>query len=266
MIGTMIMKRVFYAIILFFLTVLTIKAQTVDGFLRIVENTDTSYVVKLQIKIESDSATLGIASIRFKYDTTSLFFPTHPVQDKDYKMDNFNSPDYFSSVSQPSAATISINMVQMTGTGKTITTDTLSLATFHFKKLASSYSSTIYPILVQFFSPLSASQWTIGNWKNYTPTAIDNNPTVPDKFVLMQNYPNPFNPTTTIKYQIPKNSIVTLKIYNILGQEVTTLVNEMENTGNYTVQFNADKFASGTYFYRLQAGSIVETKKMLLLK
>jgi len=181
-------------------------------------------------------------------------------------MINFNSLNYFSSISQPSAATISINLVEITGPGKTITSDTLDVATIHFNKLASSDSSTIYPILVQFFSPLSAIQWSIGDWNNYTPTAIKINRILPNKYELMQNYPNPFNPSTTIKYQIPHNSLVTLKIYNILGQEITTLVNEIENRGVYSVQFNANKFASGTYFYRLQAGSLVETKKMLLLK
>lgn len=266
MIGTMIMKRVFYVIILFLLTIFTIKAQTVDGFLQVVENTDTSYVVKLQIKLESGSTILGISSIRYNYDTTSLSFPTNPVLNKDYEIYNFNSPDYFSSVSHPSAATISINIVQMTGTGKTITTDTMNITAIHFKKLHVSDTSTIHPVLVQFFSPLSATQWNIGSWKDYTPTAIDNKTESPNNFELMQNYPNPFNPTTTIKYQIPTSSLVTLKIYNVLGQEVATLVNEMEGTGNYTIKFNADKFASGTYFYRLQAGSLVETKKMLLLK
>lgn len=80
------------------------------------------------------------------------------------------------------------------------------------------------------------------------------------------NYPNPFNPTTIIKYQIPQNSFVTLKVYDELGRLVNTLVNQYENKGTYNVNFNASYLASGIYFYRLRAGNFVSTKKMLLLK
>ena len=88
----------------------------------------------------------------------------------------------------------------------------------------------------------------------------------PKKFKLNQNYPNPFNPITTIQYSIPQRSVVSLKVYDILGNEVATLVNEAKNVGIYTVSFNASQLASGIYFYKLQAGSFVETKKMILLK
>ena len=85
-------------------------------------------------------------------------------------------------------------------------------------------------------------------------------------YILSQNYPNPFNPVTRINYQIPKLSHVTIKVYNILGQEVATLVNEEKMAGNYSVEFNATRFASGVYFYRMQAGDFVSTKKLILLK
>ena len=89
---------------------------------------------------------------------------------------------------------------------------------------------------------------------------------LPTNFSIEQNYPNPFNPTTTINYSLPKASLVTIKVYDILGREVATLVNVQKVTGNYEVQFNAAKLASGVYFYRMQAGDFVETKKLLLLK
>ncbi len=85
-------------------------------------------------------------------------------------------------------------------------------------------------------------------------------------FELAQNYPNPFNPTTTIRYQIPTAETVSLKVYDVLGKEVATLVNGRQEAGSYTVPFNAARLASGVYFYRLQAGGFVETKKMLLVK
>lgn len=89
---------------------------------------------------------------------------------------------------------------------------------------------------------------------------------IPTTFNLSQNYPNPFNPTTEIQYSIPKSGIVTLKVYNILGQEVMTLVNQQQTTGSYKVDFNASNLASGIYMYRLQSGNYTLTKKMVLLK
>ena len=91
---------------------------------------------------------------------------------------------------------------------------------------------------------------------------------VPTAFILNQNYPNPFNPTTTISYQLPNNHYVTLKVYDILGKEVTTLVSEMKEAGNYNVQLstNSYKLSSGIYFYRLTAGNYTATKKLVLMK
>jgi Secretion system C-terminal sorting domain len=88
----------------------------------------------------------------------------------------------------------------------------------------------------------------------------------PSVYNLTQNYPNPFNPSTKIKYQIPNAGLVTLKVYNILGKEVATLVNENKPAGNYEVEFSAKDLTSGIYIYKLQSGSFVETKKMILMK
>jgi hypothetical protein len=89
---------------------------------------------------------------------------------------------------------------------------------------------------------------------------------VPSEHNLSQNYPNPFNPTTIIKYSIPQESLVSLKIYNLIGEEVATLVGETQTIGNYKIEFNATALPSGVYFYKLQADSFVETKKMVLMK
>jgi hypothetical protein len=90
---------------------------------------------------------------------------------------------------------------------------------------------------------------------------------VPTQFELDQNFPNPFNPSTNINYSVPKTSLVTIKVYDILGKEVAALVNEEKSAGNYSVQFSANSnMASGVYFYRMQAGSFTETKKLILLK
>jgi hypothetical protein len=99
-----------------------------------------------------------------------------------------------------------------------------------------------------------------------TSVNIEEEQNIPIVFKLTQNYPNPFNPSTTIKYSIPELSRVTLKVFNVLGEEVTTLVNEEEIAGNYSIEFNASSLPSGVYFYRLQAGDFTSVRKMILLK
>jgi hypothetical protein len=88
----------------------------------------------------------------------------------------------------------------------------------------------------------------------------------PVSFTLAQNYPNPFNPATTIRYTLPHRSQVLLAVYNTLGQRVAALVQGQEEAGSYEVKFDGSNLASGVYFYRLQAGTYVETKKLLLLR
>ncbi|MBX2974803.1 MAG: T9SS type A sorting domain-containing protein [Ignavibacteriaceae bacterium] len=85
-------------------------------------------------------------------------------------------------------------------------------------------------------------------------------------FALLQNYPNPFNPVTTITYQIPKEGLVTLKIYDILGKEVTTLINEQKQAGKYSIEFDASKLSSGVYLYELRSNEYKSTKKLLVIK
>ena len=96
-----------------------------------------------------------------------------------------------------------------------------------------------------------------------------NGQNLPKIFQLYQNYPNPFNPTTTIKYSVPsssKNSDVSLIIYDILGNKIAELVNEVKSTGNYQVKFDASKYSSGVYFCVLNAGNFLESKKLIFLK
>jgi len=100
---------------------------------------------------------------------------------------------------------------------------------------------------------------------NILPVEEENNLIV-DEFRLYQNYPNPFNPTTKIKYQIPEISFVSIKVYDVLGSEIATLVNEEIPAGNYEVEFDATGLPSGIYFYRLQAGNFVSVRKMVLMK
>jgi hypothetical protein len=96
--------------------------------------------------------------------------------------------------------------------------------------------------------------------------SVNETPNIPNTITLYQNYPNPFNPSTTIKYQIHNAGLVTLKVYDMLGNEVATLVEEEKPTGIYEVEFRTSDLSSGIYFYKLQSGNFVESKKMLILK
>jgi hypothetical protein len=89
---------------------------------------------------------------------------------------------------------------------------------------------------------------------------------VPLTYLLRQNFPNPFNPSTNISFSLPTRSFVSLKVIDLLGREVATIVSEEMSAGNYSRQWNANGFSSGVYFYRLQAGSFIETKKLILLR
>jgi para-nitrobenzyl esterase len=94
----------------------------------------------------------------------------------------------------------------------------------------------------------------------------NNNSTLPGNFILFQNYPNPFNPTTIIRFEIPRESIVTIKLYDLLGREIKTLVNEEKTAGSYSYIFDGSSLSSGIYFYRITAGKFAQTKKMILMK
>jgi plastocyanin len=109
----------------------------------------------------------------------------------------------------------------------------------------------------------------VGSITAVPPTAIDDQNTFVSQFRLSQNYPNPFNPSTVIKYNLPVSSHVTLKVYSSLGNEVATLVNENQSSGEHSAVFDISKtgrLASGVYLYRIKAGSFEKTRKMLLIK
>lgn len=106
-------------------------------------------------------------------------------------------------------------------------------------------------------------------WKRNLPgfiTDVEDLNFTPHSFQLDQNYPNPFNPATSIEYRIGSSEYVTLKVYDILGREVATLVNEEKPAGKYDIEFDGSKLSSGIYFFRLKAGNLIETKKMVLLR
>ncbi len=115
----------------------------------------------------------------------------------------------------------------------------------------------------------SLSQFFKAEWG----LSVDGEDQIPEEFSLSQNYPNPFNPVTSIQYAVSSRQFVTLKVYDVLGNEIATLVNEEKQPGTYEVEFDATSHSgevrnltSGIYFYQLKAGNYIETKKMVLIK
>jgi hypothetical protein len=159
-------------------------------------------------------------------------------------------------------STASVSPLYPTGSGSgtssfTITGGSAIIDSVSFQM----YDATQTTLLQEFVVPV---KFYFGNQAS---TGVKANSTeIVTKFVLSQNYPNPFNPSTTISFAIPSKAYVTLKVFDIMGREVATIVSEELSAGNYSRQWNAANMSSGIYFYRLQAGSYTETKKLVLLR
>ena len=145
--------------------------------------------------------------------------------------------------------------------------------------LINSSSADLYTanfISAGFNTPVTVSKFVQSNYVTYSsyasgdflngPGAVNEPGTLPSKFSIAQNYPNPFNPTTTIQYDLPGPSNVSLEIFDLLGQRVEILVDENQQAGRHTVSWNANDKPSGMYFYKINAGDFTETKKMVLVK
>jgi predicted extracellular nuclease len=135
--------------------------------------------------------------------------------------------------------------------------------------------NVVFPAMTETQSYARVPDGTTG-WKLNTPltqgatnglaSGIASDGTLIVEYKLLQNYPNPFNPTTSISFSIPQSSFVTLKVYDVIGKEVTNILSEEKSAGNYKVNFDASRLSSGVYFYKMQAGNFVQTKKMILMK
>ncbi len=159
------------------------------------------------------------------------------------------------------------NLYYMTWVG-VITTYNSQLA--YLPTTADRATITDYYIFLLGNDSLRYSKWNAGStfypftWTDWT--SVEENDQPVKSFKLFQNYPNPFNPATKIRYELPERSFITIRVYDVLGKEIATLVNEEKLSGSYEVEFNRNGLASGIYYYRITAGNFSQTKKMILLK
>jgi hypothetical protein len=130
------------------------------------------------------------------------------------------------------------------------------------------YGSSPYGIVASadtfYVATSTEGVWEIQN--NYVTSVIDNGPEIPSRFILYDSFPNPFNPSTSIRFRLPVRSLVSLKVFNVLGEEISTLVNGVRPPGVHQVIWDAAKVSSGVYFYRLIANQTVITKKMVVVR
>ncbi|MBI5403940.1 MAG: T9SS type A sorting domain-containing protein [Ignavibacteriae bacterium] len=143
----------------------------------------------------------------------------------------------------------------LVNSGYVVTTNILVICTRYYWRVNASNTGGI-------------SQWSqVRTFTTICPTGVNLiSSDIPAEYKLYNNYPNPFNPNTIIKYQITNSKFSTLKIFDILGREVKTLVKEFQKAGVYEVSFDADGLPSGIYFYRLQSGDFADVKRMILIK
>lgn len=160
------------------------------------------------------------------------------------------------------------NLILKVISNKIGTTDSVSILEFPFGIANGTVDTLLYRVgEVGITDTLWGNIATAIMTLDTTATGIISEPSAtPREYVLYQNYPNPFNPNTIIKYDVPRQSIVTLKVYDIIGREVATLVNEIKAAGTYQVSFQALKLSSGIYFYRFVSGNYVSAKKLVLIK
>ena len=199
---------------------------------------------------------IGAISLKINYDPSVLSFQSA------------SNAVVTGMTTDASGGVVSISWFDQTGTHP-LNIDSASIVDLNFNFVQDSTSLTFLGDKSEIADSLGQVLQTVVylNGKVYTMvTAVKKVPGLPTKYNLNQNYPNPFNPTTKIDFSIPKESQVVLKIYNAIGQEVSTLVNGELHAGNYSFNFNAVNLPSGIYLYRLNAGEYTATKKMILSK
>ena len=211
--------------------------------------TFSTYAPISQLVVPQIGSPYGGVVITSNSTTLSWFLPTAPSLVQTYSLEVSQYPDMSNPV---------ISQDNITG----------------FKKVISSLKGGRYYWRVQsktsngkFSNSSKVEAFTIGT---ITDVKHESN-AIPVSFAVSQNYPNPFNPSTLINYSLPKSSLVTIKIYNILGQEIKTLINSEHQPGYYSIQWNGDNnyghsVASGIYIYRVTAGQYAKSMKMMLLK
>ena len=256
--------------------IIPISATVLNGRVVVINNDGNNYKILLQLNTDAEGQKMGGATFVIGYDTASLSYSDNPEQGVDFIFSNFNLGFYDTAkVTKVSDGRVWLNIdLTSDGHGTTVQkgpgswTDlvVLNFETSHIvpnNVISWKINSRFWGV----YDSDNSTFWDKGNFDFVT--SAENNTDMTDNgfsYNLNQNYPNPFNPTTTIQYYVPERSSIKLVVYNTIGQEIAVLADGEKEAGSYSLNFNASGFPSGIYFYRLQAGSFIQTKKMVLLK
>ena len=263
----------------------SVSPTTINGKFTVTQLNGTKISVLLQINTNSGSDDLGGTTMVFRFDTTAISFPSNPVNEINYSFHNFNNGNYSTAtVTRPLKNQIWINIDlpnanNNNGTVVASEPEWSDVVTIIFDVVDPSRPPNLSWLTSSPFWGIydadNSTLWETGEFEDFPTSVEGNNEELPTSFELSQNYPNPFNPSTRIKFTIPagvtNNPLpVILKVYDILGNEVATLVNEEKQPGVYEVEFSSfngsASIASGIYMYSIQSGNFIDTKKMVLLK
>jgi hypothetical protein len=270
----------------------SVSPATINGRFDVNEVNGIKSVI-LQINTNTAMNELGGTTIVFNFDTTSISFPNNPVNEIDYIFHNFNGGNYSSAtVTRPLKNQIWVNIDlpytnNNNGTIVAASPNWTDVVTINFSIVDQSRSANLTWLTTSPFWGVydadNSTLWQDGDFEDFI-TGVEQVSEFPTNFELLQNYPNPFNPSTKIRYTIPAihtgqtgspnlykgGTLVQLKVYDILGNEVATLVNEEKEPGIYEVEFSninaTSSIASGIYIYKIHSGNFVDSKKMVLLK
>jgi hypothetical protein len=255
--------------------------QSLNGWNVSLSNVDTT---NTRVSISDSLSSLGTHSLRIDYKFTFNGSPSFVYLNRDIPLSGVPDSLWIDLKADALAHVMIYTITDATGKQYTLTSNIASDSSqfTSLKARVSSYSSAIvFPVTLNQVGVLLGGGTRRTNGITYAGTIYVDNLRVsyparvtgiqeinrqPSSFMLYQNYPNPFNPSTRIQYSVASSRIVLLKVYDVLGRDVATLVNERKSPGTYEVNFDGSKLPSGIYFYRLQAGNFVETKKLVLLK
>jgi hypothetical protein len=266
----------------------SVSPITVNGRFSNIQFDGNTMSVLVQINTNSGSEDLGGTTMVFSFDTSAVSFPGNPINEVDYTFHNFSDGNYsLATVTRPveNQIWINIDLPYINSNNGTLVnsypewTDVVTVI-FDVVDQSNNSTSLIWLTSSPFWGIYDADNstlWENGEFEGF-PTSVEPISDLPKDYMLEQNYPNPFNPSTKIKYSVPSLTVngvegsvpVTLKVFDILGNEVTTLVNEEKAPGTYEVEFSThngiSNLSSGIYIYRFESAGFVDTKKMILLK
>jgi len=271
-------------ILCFFAT--SVSSTTINGRFTVLNISSSKFTVLLQINTNTGADDLGGTTIVFGFDTTAISLPGNPVKNVDYIFHNFCGGNYsFATVTKPMNDKIWVNIDlpyvnSNNGTVVAASPEWTDVVTILFDVIDPDGSANLSWLTTSPFWGIydadNSTLWETGVFQDF-PTSVESGSTLPIDYKLEQNYPNPFNPSTKIRYTIPFVSLsgversvpVTLKVYDILGNEVATLVDEDKEPGIYELEFSTNSgtrnLASGIYIYRIESTGFIDTKKMVLL-